>query len=86
MKEMLIMISTITPVEDLIERLEEALQDYKTALLLGKPSEEEGQRVVLFCQMIIINQTTKGDLSNVPNMINDMNMVGNIIKDIPKMN
>jgi len=70
MKELLFMTATITPTEKIIERLEDALKDYKVV-----PTEENKKTVEMFSFMLMINLENGGSIKKMTEMLKQVEKV-----------
>lgn len=85
MKELIILLAASTPLEILIEQLELNIIQFKTAKLIGNATEEK-EKLHLSCHMISLNITTKGDVNNVPKVIEGIKEVEQAMIRIPSKN
>lgn len=67
MKELLMLMATITPEEILIDQLQEAITEYK--LVANKDSKN---KVLMNCHMLMVNHMTKGSPEKMHEILQDM--------------
>jgi hypothetical protein len=67
MKELFMLVATITPEDVIIKELEQALSDYK--VLNDKDSKNA---VLMNCQMLILNHMTQGSPDKMTEMLQKM--------------
>lgn len=70
MKELLFMAATIMPTEDIIEKLEDALKEYKVA-----PTDENKRAVETFSFMLMINLENGGSIKKMTEMLQEVEKV-----------
>lgn len=70
MKELLFMAATIMPTEDIIEKLEDALKEYKVA-----PTDENKRAVEMFSFMLMINLENGGSIKKMTEMLQEVEKV-----------
>lgn len=70
MKQLLFMAATITPTEDIIEKLEDALKEYKVA-----PTDENKRAVEMFSFMLMINLENGGSIKKMTEMLQEVEKV-----------
>ena len=70
MKQLLFMAATIMPTEDIIEKLEDALKEYKLI-----PNEENKKQVEMFSFMLMINLENGGSLKKMSEMLQEVEKV-----------
>ena len=67
MKELLMLVATITPEEVILEQLEEAIRNHK---LVG--TDDTKNNVLMHCQMLIVNHMTKGSPEKMSEILKNM--------------
>lgn len=67
MQDVMLMVATVTPVEDLLEKLQEAIQEAK-----ADPCDDTFKKVEFNATMFLMNRTTKGNVDKVMDVIEDM--------------
>jgi hypothetical protein len=70
MKQLLFMAATIMPTEDIIEKLEDALKEYKVA-----PTDENKRAVEMFSFMLMINLENGGSIKKMTEMLQEVEKV-----------
>lgn len=70
MKQLLFMAATIMPTEDIIEKLEDALKEYKVA-----PTNENKRAVEMFSFMLMINLENGGSIKKMTEMLQEVEKV-----------
>lgn len=70
MKQLLFMVATIMPTEDIIEKLEDALKEYKVV-----PTDENKKAVEMFSFMLMINLENGGSLKKMSEMLQEVEKV-----------
>lgn len=70
MKELLFMAATVMPTEDIIEKLEDALKEYKVA-----PTQENKRAVKVFSSMLMINLENGGSIKKMTEMLKEVEKV-----------
>ena len=70
MKQLLFMAATITPTEDIIEKLEDALKEYKVV-----PTNENKRAVEMFSFMLMINLENGGSIKKMTEMLQEVEKV-----------
>lgn len=70
MKELLFMAATIMPTEDIIEKLEDVLKEYKVA-----PTDENKRAVEMFSFMLMINLENGGSIKKMTEMLQEVEKV-----------
>lgn len=67
MKELMIMVATMMPEEDLLNELKNAIEDY-----LIIPSDEKRDQIGMLSTLFTIRHSTKGEAKNAVDMIENM--------------
>lgn len=67
MKELLMLVATMTPEEVIIDQLQEAITEYK---LLG--DKDSKNKLLMHCQMLIVNHMTKGSPEKMSEILQNM--------------
>lgn len=67
MKELFMLMATITPADVIIEQLEEAIDDYK--ILKDKDSKN---KILMNCHMLLMNHMTDGSTNKMSEILKDM--------------
>lgn len=70
MKQLLFMAATVMPTEDIIEKLEDALKEYKVA-----PTNENKRAVEMFSFMLMINLENGGSIKKMTEMLQEVEKV-----------
>lgn len=70
MKQLLFMAATIMPTEDIIEKLEDALKEYKVV-----PTNENKRAVEMFSFMLMINLENGGSIKKMTEMLQEVEKV-----------
>ena len=70
MKQLLFMAATVMPTEDIIEKLEDALKEYKVA-----PTDENKRAVETFSFMLMINLENGGSIKKMTEMLQEVEKV-----------
>lgn len=70
MKQLLFMAATIMPTEDIIEKLEDALKEYKVV-----PTDENKRAVEMFSFMLMINLENGGSIKKMTEMLQEVEKV-----------
>jgi hypothetical protein len=71
MKEIFITLAKLMTKDQIIEKMQEALDEYKEAKLIGKDLEDAEHMITMGCHMYVLNQM-EGDAKDI---VADMNMV-----------
>ena len=79
MKEMLIMLAKLMDENQVIKSLEEHINEYKEATLLGKNLEEPKKRLLVYCQIYLIN-SMPGDPMEIIKKINESDKINNLFQ------
>lgn len=63
MQQMMIILAAMIPVEDLIDRLEESITEYKECKVLNKSEEEieTAKKGIVFSSMLLMTKERTGD-------------------------
>lgn len=74
-QELLVLLASSMTKEQLIERLDESLNEYKEARLLGNDESEKLNFLAFNCTLLLANLMTKGDMKNAMSTIVDMQKI-----------
>jgi esterase/lipase len=75
-KELFILFAAMATKNDLIERMENAISNYKEAKLLNKSNDEIQktiENILVVAHMFIVNHDTNGDIQGAMEFIKKMN-------------
>jgi ERCC4-type nuclease len=68
MKELFMLMATVTPTEVIIEQLQVAAEEHK---LIG--ADDTKNKLLVYCHMFILNSMTNGSTDKMTEIIKDMN-------------
>lgn len=69
------MLASMMTQDQVIDRLEEAIEEYKESRLLGKEKEDRSfGKVVVSCHLLMLNMVTDGDVKNAFKTIEKMKL------------
>lgn len=72
-QELLVLLASSMTKEQLVDRLDESLNEYKEAQLLNSDDQNEKLNFLAFnCTLLLANLMTKGDMKNAMSTIADM--------------
>jgi len=71
MKEMFVTLAKLMTKDQCIQKIQDALEEYKEAKLIGKDLEEAEHTIIMGCHLFLLNQM-KGDAKDI---VDDMEMV-----------